>query len=278
LWGRARHFLDLRHELCPFGHMRDPLRPIPAPSSTSYWDACAPPPAPASRPQVQPDDRQFDPMGLIRDRENDSLGLDRRATRRRTPQQDDPALLASEGRGQALVRAAHEAMEGMLALCTSAGWALVQTLTLSPQGLLLRHVDALDRDLQPETRVQMSRALRSLSPVLGAPERELRRGGSSPLANLGTHLLGARVVADAASWSHAGNAHPRARTSLEVSLLLPPRTVGTGVSRLTNAAQLPRFEGRLSSLNDPDPRVLAVALERRAVDALRLQLRGHRAG
>jgi hypothetical protein len=41
---------------------------------------------------------------------------------------------------------------------------------------------------------------------------------------------------------------------------------------------LPRFEGRLSSLNDPDPRVLAVALERRAVDALRLQLRGHRAG
>ena len=209
-----------------------------------------------------------DPMQIIRGREADSLGLDRR--RQRRAEETEHANGGHDA--HAVVAAAHRPTDGVLALCTVNGWALVRAISLAPQGILLRHVEAMDRGLEPEIRMQINAALQSLSPVLGAPLRT--RGGSSPLANVGTHVLGGRVVADASAWS-SGNARPGGRKNgdpLAVSLVLAPR----GRTQVRGMAQLAQIEGRLAPLNDPDPRVLAVALVPRAVEELRLHLRDPR--
>ncbi len=254
--------------------MRDPLRPIPSPSAVRrYWEQAAPPPPPARRSEgARP---AYDPGRILRDHERDTLGLDRRASRREYPNQ--PAAPTHDN--QALLRAGHESLQGVLGLCTVHGWALVETLSLCPQGVLLRHIDAAQRDLSCETRVELGRTLAALSPVMGAPLRrgklweDTRGRSSSPLANVGTHLLGARVVADASNWANAdARRGTRASSNLQVTLVLPPR----GRQAVRGLAQLARVEGSLNALNDPDPRVLGVGLDGRAVQELRWHLQGAR--
>ena len=240
--------------------MRDPLRPIPAPSSSTFWQGQAAPP-PSSRAGAA-----FDPMSLLRGRESDALGLDRRAHRRAANSPSDEA----RDRGQALVRAAHTQIQGVMGLCSPGGWALVRAISLAPQGILLRHLDATERKLEPELRAMINTALRSLSPVLGAPRGPASQATSSPLANLGTHLLGRKVVSDAAAWSLDD------AEALEVDLVLPGLGVSHGVAG-GQARSLARVSGRLSALNDPDPKMLAVALDRRSVAELSRRLCGPRA-
>lgn len=277
--------------------MRDPLRPIPSPTNArTYWERAAPPPPPSRRAsgqrahasETQPGrDRakRYDPSRILRDHEKDTLGLDRRGHRRAGGQMSELDDRRPDTQVADVGQAMHERLRGVLGLCTVHGWAIVETLTLSPQGVLLRHIQASDRDLSCETRMQLNHALMNLSPVMGTPLRagapwtDARGRTSSPLANVGTHLLGQRVVADASNWANAPARSTRSADNLQVTLVLPPQARMSSLRAPTSRrglAQLAQVEGRLSSLNDPDPRVLGVALDPRGVNDLRLHLRAAR--
>jgi hypothetical protein len=226
---------------------RDPLRPIPSPIARRYWERAAPPPAGATRPV------DYDPVRLVAERSADSHGIDRRAQRRG----------AEPARGSNSHAALHRAVDGVLAVTTTGGWALVRALCVGPSGVLVRALDVTDRGLDARTRTAINAALVSLSPVLGSRPRGTQ---SSPLANVGVHLLAERVVADAAAWiggTSGGAAASCAVRRHAVSLMVPPRH---------RSGRLQQLEGNLVPLNDPDPRVLGVGLSRTAVQNLELLL------
>jgi hypothetical protein len=167
-----------------------------------------------------------------------------------------------------------------LGLRTSQGWAIVRTLSLAPQGVLLHHLDLLDPELDAPQRQRGRQVLTALAPLMGAPgrpSRATRPRPSSPLATVGTCVLSRRVVADLSSWSNPSPTAVKApvtsrrptRRELSVSIVIPP----PANSQLRAGQPVAVVEGELVSLNDPNPQVLAVALTPPRVRQLELILR-----
>ncbi len=271
--------------------MRDPLAPIPSPGS-DYWSRSAPPPP----PQRQAD--TTDPHDVLTRLGHDAHALDRRAGPRHTPPPaprhataeasslfhppslPTPApIVEPEPDPPALETLGHAKISLFLALRSPRGAALVRTLAVSPRGVLLQQVGPGQHGLSEGDRARCRAAVASLSPVfseLCSSGRPGVRGVvSSPLATVGGVLLGRRVVADLCAWQSAVRRRGRA-ASIGVSLYLPPlRTrsaatqpaVGSGPHlRLRN---LERLDGQLAPLNDPQPGVLAIALDRPDAEYLR---------
>jgi hypothetical protein len=227
--------------------MRDPASPIPSPLSRSpsadgFWMRAGPPPPGSPRDRTAPIRSQsYDPLRLLAPHED--RGIDRRAGPR-----DDPRAKSSR-----LVATHHVPARAVLALRSRAGWALVRTLSLSPQGVLVTLLDLLDRDVEPQERATGRALLARLSarsPRTRAPHPPL--GPTSMLSVVGGCVLARRVVADLAAWS-ASTARSRrgGARSLPVTLVVPsPRDPDA-------LAQIP---GDLAPLTDPHPEVLAVVL------------------
>lgn len=273
--------------------MRDPLAPIPSPArDPGFWQTTTTPRAtrlPAHLRAGDGDLDEYSPMRLLERNQGDTHGLDRRGQRRQSSQP-----IAHEGHGTArLLSAAHRAVDVVLGLSTSHGWALVRTMTIAPAGVLLHLLDLVSPGTSPEHRVQGQAVLRRLAPLLGAP---LRPGSvhepGSPLALVGGCLLAPRVVADLSSYASQPvgrrGTSQRRPASLTVTLLLPqsqPASLAAaarpnprGDSRPAAAMQgLTCVEGELVPMTDPQPQVLAVALSPRALAQLELAVPRRRA-
>lgn len=271
--------------------MRDPLAPIPSPGS-DYWSKGAPPPPPERRNAAP------DPHDLLTRLGHDALALDRRTGPRHTPPPaprrapaessslfhppslPSPApVIEAEHEPPALETLSHANVSLFLALRSPRGAALVRTLAVSPRGVLLRQVDPGHADLSEGERERCRAAVASLSPVfseLCSSGRPGVRGVvSSPLATVGGVLLGRRVVSDLCAWQSAVRRRGRA-ASIGVSLYLPPlRTRSTATQPTVGGAphlrlrNLERLDGQLAPLNDPQPGVLAIALDRPDAEYLR---------
>lgn len=249
--------------------MRDPRAPIPSPTrDRDYWTRATPPPTSPTASGATPEDTNYDPTRLLRPRQGDTHGLDRRGgPRRRGELESDES--------QKLVNATHRRLDAILGLRTTQGWAVVRTLSIAPAGVLLHHLDLLDPHLDAAMRLRGRRVLTALAPLLGSPDRPKRPAPSSPLATVGTCVLSRRVVADVAAWATptkgTGAALSSQRPSsraLRVGLVIPP-PVTTGGRRFS------LVEGELVPLNDPNPQVLAVALPPKRIEQLEFLLRGH---
>lgn len=280
--------------------MRDPRGPIPHPQLEShYWRTVRPPrrpskPADRSAGSGDPREIAYDPTQLLApaDRGAD-LGIDRRQMPR--PELEELAEeltdelanndAAPRPRPTCVLTGAHRRFDALLGLRSAAGWALVRTISLSPNGVLLRVIDPCDPGLDGPLRLRARAALARLGPVFAEGDTA-RAGAGSMLATVGACLLSQRVVADVARWGQrrttAGSPSSKstARPHLAVELVVPP-SVPPGGRRHMRVAPAPalaaaaptRITGTVVPLNDPSDLVLAVALtpQRRAQldDALR---------
>lgn len=262
--------------------MRDPRAPIPSPThDRGYWDRTSPPPnQPPSTQSGHPTraiEASYDPTRLLRHRPGDLHGLDRRGGPRRRGEVDgDPS--------QALISAGHRRLDAILGLRTRQGWAIVRTLSVAPNGVLLHHVDLLDPELDAPHRLRGQQVLRALAPLMGAPRRQGRHPRpSSPLATVGTCVLSRRVVADVAAWATPNVPNPTVssrrpdRRELRVSLVIPPAGQAgypsPYASPVRGGQPVTVVEGDLVPLNDPNPQVLGVSLTPARVRELELLLR-----
>ena len=242
--------------------MRDPVAPIPSPvapqpAARRFWEQAGPPPTPprAAGEPTAVADRSYDPVRLLPADAGDPLGIDRRRQRRK-PGQFQPDGFPAPG---------HESFDAIFGLATRNGWALVRGLSLAPGGVLLHFLDLMARGLPASERARGQQVFHQLTPHLGTFLRQ-DRTASSPLAAVGSALLGQRVVEDLSTWM--GARRTAARTSrtppghaTSVSLVLP---VGSPLpTGRTNVARIP---GTLVPLTDPNPHVLAVSL---SLDGLR---------
>ena len=264
--------------------MRDPLAPIPSPArDPGFWHSTTTPRATRLPPHLRAADGELDeysPMRLLERNQGDTHGLDRRGQRRQSPQ---PATGDDHGTAR-LLSAAHRAVDVVLGLSTSHGWALVRVMTIAPAGVLLHLLDLVSPATSPAHRVQGQAVLRRLAPLLGAP---LRPGSvhepGSPLALVGGCLLAPRVVADLSSYASQPvgrrGTSQRRPASLTVTLLLPqaqslaarPHAEPRPAASVVPAMQgLTCVEGELVPMTDPQPQVLAVALSPRALAQLEL--------
>lgn len=304
--------------------MRDPRGPIPHPQLEShYWRTVRPPrPRAEARGSDDASEIAYDPTQLLppHDRSED-LGIDRRQVVRAELEaiesieaeidettfdlvdevdgapREPVHRLDHARRSACVLTGAHRRFDALLGLRSAAGWALVRTISLSPNGVLLRVVDpcdpGLDRPLRLRARAALARLGQSFADVDGPPDptAAFDQPGSM-LATVGTCLLSRRVVADVSRWSHSAAHKAAQRTSsvvnhrphLEVELVVPPALpqggrrhmrVSVGADALsTGRAAAPRFTGRVVPLNDPSDLVLAVALEPAQRARLEAGLRG----
>lgn len=282
--------------------MRDPRAPIPHPQlERDYWRTVRPPRPVADPASGRPHEIAYDPTQLIAEA-GDPLGIDRRTT----PRCDDTDALELESpescegvedasmRTACVLAGAHKRFDAILGLRTAAGWALVRTISFSPNGVLVRVLDPCDPGLDVPLRVRARAALARLGPgfadVDDADPNPIVHG--SMLATVGACLLSERVVADLSRWTHrprgrrAASSTAAPRRHLRVELVVPPPTPRGGRVHMSvdpplgpeapTRASAPRFEGRLVPLNDPSELVLAVAMRAEHLFALENILRGPR--
>jgi hypothetical protein len=220
--------------------MRDPYAPIP--TSPRWWTrAPARPPAPPGRVRIDaaPHATQtdtYDPVRLL-EPSTDRLGIDRRRRARGAPSAEDPGARADLELLD-VVSTAHVRVRRVLGLVAGrTAPSLVQVVSWCPHGVLARALDPTDKHASTRGRAATHRAFRALLP-------ELSRGDPSPLFAASLAVLSSRVVRDLAE------AAPR---RLAVQLVLPrPEAAGRAALRI---------RGELAPLTDPQPDLLAIALD-----------------
>ncbi len=212
--------------------MLDPLEPIPSPTAPTptaqqFWQRSGPPPAPR---QVQSTHR-VQPAHRVQPDEFPAPG--------------------------------HEPVDTLLGLCTAQGWALMRTLSLAPEGLLLRLVDLVSPDVSLRDRRRGRQALHRLAPHLGTSVRLPRAGAAtSPLATVGHAVLSRKVVEDLSAQiapRHglaSSSRGPRAPVP-HVSVIIP---LGAHAPSRPQSPHVARIPGTLVPRTDPDPHVLAVSI------------------
>ena len=220
--------------------MRDPLGPIPSPAASTphaerFWHpTILPPPPPGTAPDPGPAET------------GDVLGIDRR----QGPRHGDAPL------GSAATALDHDPVTPrMLGLRSRYGWSLCRGLAICPTGLLVRGVDLLDPHQGPDDADEARATLKTLAPALGAT----RRGGTRSFLGLVCGcVLAPRLLEDLAEWG-SGLGARRKPTPIPVTLLIPrPDEIAV--------------EGVLAPLNDPQPDVLGIALDKDAVASVRARL------
>lgn len=227
--------------------MRDPYAPIP--TSPRWWTrAPARPPALPGRARIDaaPRDTQtdtYDPVRLL-EPSADRLGIDRRRRVRGAPIAAPPD--AGDLELLDVVSTAHVRVRRVLGLVAGrTAPSLVQVVSWCPHGVLARAIDPTDKHASTRGRAATHRAFRALVP-------ELSRGAPSPLFAASLAVLSSRVVRDLAE------AAPR---RLAVELVLP-RAEPAGRAAL-------RIRGELAPLTDPQPDLLAIALDPADAQTLR---------
>lgn len=246
--------------------MRDPVRPIPSPAAALRGD-------PRARrfwqgePDLAPLQRagQFDPIDLLPGPARDLRGLDRRTRARADGLDGRPSTTEApsvDGARQ-LVAATHEPLDAVLGLvCRGPDrghWSLVRTISLSPQGVLVRLLDLMDPRAEPHDIARGREVMARLIPILGRPgsRRSDRNGpsrGASPLATVGSCVLAPRMVA---ALSQGANRPSAGGPAPAVELIAPCGPPSGPFARRRTVARIP---GELSALTDPNPRVLGLAL------------------